>query len=175
MRELNRRETLYGKKVKKKSDDDDDDDKPKHEDNKDDEEPPQEVSKKDQYTLGMPKFETTLTEEQLLHEKKVREARQPFYAQMVKYSEQITETNNKVSYLANKMIDQTEEYRQNKQNLLKDYKGSEGIFILLEGSVTVKNDFNVNDPAGVNPKMYPPLDFYPPSKEAVKGQKNASK
>ena len=47
------------------------------------------------------------------------------------------------------MIDQTEEYKENKKNLPKD---AEGMFILLEGSITVKNDFNKEDANGVNPK-----------------------
>jgi hypothetical protein len=46
----------------------------------------------------------------------------------------------------------------NKKNLPKD---ADGIFILLEGSVTVKNDFNANDPQGINAQQHPPLDFYP--------------
>jgi hypothetical protein len=78
MRELNRRETLYGKKAKKKTDDDDEDEKPKAEDKKEDEDG--QAIKKDKYSLAMPVFETKLTEEQLAHEKKIREARQPFYA-----------------------------------------------------------------------------------------------
>ena len=118
----------------------------------------------------MPKFQIRLTKEQQIHEKKIREARTPFYAQMVKFSEQLTETNKKVTYLAEKMIDQTVEYGKNKSNLPKD---AQGIFILLEGQVTVKNDFNVNDPNGLNPSQYPPLDFYPPAKQEGKGKQAA--
>jgi hypothetical protein len=80
MRELNRRETLYGKKVKKKTDENEEDDKPKAEEKKEDEEGQPVVIKKDKYSLAMPIFETKLTEEQLVHEKKIRKARQPFYA-----------------------------------------------------------------------------------------------
>jgi hypothetical protein len=62
MKELNRRETLYGKKVKKKSnEDDEDEDKHKNEDKEDEEPVP--VVKKDKYALDMPKFQTVLTDE----------------------------------------------------------------------------------------------------------------
>ena len=171
MRELNRRETLYGKKVKKKGSDDEEDDDKKQDDKDDTEQKKDTTVKRDQYALSMPKFHNPLKPEELEAEKKIREGRQPFYAGMVEYSEMIQETNKKVAYLANKMIDQTEQYKENKKNLPKD---AEGIFILLEGSITVKNDYNEKDQNGLNPKQFPGLDFYPPQKQET-GSKGAKK
>ena len=132
------------------------------------------MQKKDKYALSMPKFHVQLKKEELEFEEKKRKERQPFYAGMVQYSEMIRETNKKVAFLANRMIDQAVEYQENKKNLPKD---AEGIFILLEGSITVKNDFNDKDPNGLNPKQYPGLDFYPPQKQeqGTKGIKKAVK
>ena len=88
MRELNRRETLYGKKVKKKGSDDEEEDD-KKQDEKEDEEKKEVIVKRDQYALSMPKFHNPLKKEEEIHEQKIREGRQPFYAGMVEYSEMI--------------------------------------------------------------------------------------
>lgn len=67
--------------------------------------------------------------------------------------------------LTDKMIDQLEEYRANLHNLPEE---TDGIYILIEGSVTVKNDFNPADPLGAKRKEKEEkgeqhaIELYPP-------------
>lgn len=62
--------------------------------------------------------------------------------------------------MTRKMISQLEEYKENCKNLPEE---AEGIYILLEGSVTVKNDFNPSDPLGLKGEHKEPFDLLNPN------------
>jgi hypothetical protein len=55
-----------------------------------------------------------------------------------------------------KLSSQLDEYKQSRNNFPKD---SDGIYFLLDGSITVKNNFNTND-ADCTGKE-PPHELYP--------------
>ena len=92
------------------------------------------------------------------NEIKIRDQRQPNYAAMVKFAETIDEINKKgLIKMTDKLIGQLEEYKKNKSEFPIE---SDGIYILLEGAITVKNEFNPSDPDGI--KGEPPVELYPP-------------
>ena len=82
---------------------------------------------------------------------------------MVKNVEETINTNNQMHDMLTKLKIQLEEYKKNRSNFPKD---SDGMYILLEGAITVKNNFNSEDPEGTiknedgTPK-YPPHELYP--------------
>ena len=137
IKELLRRETLYGQKQKKAeeeerlatNDKDDKDDETKH-------------SERDLYELSMLQFKFKLSPEEEEHERNIRKERTPAYKEMVKMTQKMQDFNNKhVSYLTKKYIQQLEDYKLNREQLPDEAKG---IAILFEGEAIVKNAF---DPA----------------------------
>ena len=73
---------------------------------------------------------------------------------MVKFSEHISGINDKILYkMIDKLVKHFDAYKESRGNFPKD---SDGLYILLEGSVTVKNDFSVNPDGTIGP----PKDLY---------------
>ena len=82
---------------------------------------------------------------------------------MVKNVEQTINTDHQMIDMMRKLKNQLEEYKKNRKNFPKD---SDGMYILLEGAITVKNNFNSDDPEGVlldakGEKKFPPHELYP--------------
>ena len=82
---------------------------------------------------------------------------------MVKNVEETINTENQMLDMLKKLKIQLEEYKKNRSNFPKD---SDGMYILLEGAITVKNNFNSDDPEGVlldakGEKKFPPHELYP--------------
>jgi hypothetical protein len=111
----------------------------------------------DPYYLPLPKFQMKLTQEQIEHEKQLRDQRKSAYKDMVQNTDKVYHIlKSGLLKMTDKLKGQLEEYRRLKLNFPKD---ADGIYILLEGSVTVKNKFNQNDPEGS--KREPPVELYP--------------
>ena len=73
---------------------------------------------------------------------------------MVKYSERTYEVNQKIlNTMLKKLEDHFKQYKTSRGLVPKD---SDGIYFLIEGSVTVKNDFN----PGYDKTMGQPKDLY---------------
>ena len=62
------------------------------------------------------------------------------FSKIKKLANQNQETNKKISLVIKKWIEKLEKYKHNREDLPKN---SKGMFILLDGSITVKNDFNI--------------------------------
>jgi hypothetical protein len=78
---------------------------------------------------------------------------------MVKFSEHISGINDKILYkMIDKLVKHFDAYKESRGNFPKD---SDGLYILLEGSVTVKNDFSVNPDGTIGP----PKDLYNTAKQ----------
>jgi hypothetical protein len=78
---------------------------------------------------------------------------------MVKYSEHVAGINDKIlNKMMDKLVKHFEEYKASRAEFPKD---SDGLYLLLEGSVTVKNDFSVNPDGTIGP----PKDLYLTAKQ----------
>ena len=101
---------------------------------------------------------------------------------MVKNVEETINTNNQMHDMLTKLKIQLEEYKKNRSNFPKD---SDGMYILLEGAITVKNNFNskklINKDKdgkdlpwdGTSWKI-PPIELYP-SQTTLDKQNNSDK
>lgn len=61
-----------------------------------------------------------------------------------------------------------ESYQQNRNNFPKD---SDGLYVLLEGAITVKNNFNATDPEGAGKE--PPHELYPKQEKPSGGTRSS--
>ena len=86
----------------------------------------------------MPKFDGKISPRDLEEEKKIRKEREPKYGEMVDLSEEMEKICAGLKTVGVKLTQQLEEYKHAKDNYPKD---ANGIFILLEGAITIKNDY----------------------------------
>lgn len=86
----------------------------------------------------MPRFDEPLTEKELEEEKEIRKQREPKYGEMVDLSEEMEKICQGLKTVGVSLTKQLEDYKKAKDNYPND---SKGLFILLEGSMTIKNDY----------------------------------
>ena len=158
MKELNRRENLYGNR-KKKDEDEDNNEKRRRQEDDDEDTENQEQQTVSPFALSMPKFDIKLKKEQKEAEEKIRAEREPAYAQMVKIAYETDDIMKKgLITMTDKIINQLVEYKNQKGTFAKD---SDGIYIILDGHTIVKNNYpddSKQSGAGLEFKHGEPLD-----------------
>lgn len=88
---------------------------------------------------------------------------------MVKHSEHVTHINDKIlNTMLKKLKDHFIDYKTSRGIFPKD---SDGIYFLIEGSVTVKNDFNY----GLDRTMGPPKDLFNMTQTKMDGKSSVQK
>ena len=86
----------------------------------------------------MPRFDEKLTDKELEEEKDIRKQREPKYGEMVDLSEEMEKICQGLKTVGVKLTQQLEDYKYAKDNYPKD---AQGFFILLEGQITIKNNY----------------------------------
>ena len=100
----------------------------------------------------------------------MRAAREPHYARMVRNTEENQHIIGKqcLLYMQLRLSKLLESYQQNRNNFPKD---SDGLYVLLEGAITVKNNFNATDPEGAGKE--PPHELYPKQEKPSGGTRSS--